>query len=395
MTISTTGTLHIREEVHIVGMIPSLKRSQILSLRFSFYQLITAVFILASQSGYAQSGDPTPLLLKKSVSKQNISLLQKSAAQNSEQTFRILAIRAEFQTDDSQFTTGDGTFDYSADTEAVVDPPPHDRIYFLDQLEALKRYYNRVSNSMASITYDLYPAGDREAYTLPNLMEYYNPNSTDDELNQRLGELVRDAVERADADPLVDFSLYNAVIIFHAGVGADFAFNSEEFDPTPFDIPSAFLNLNDLRSSVGNDQAGYLGIQVDGGAVHVTSAIILPETESKQGIELGLNGIAAHQFGHYFGLPPLFNTVNGRTGIGKWGVMDIGFGNLDGVVPPEPSAWSKVFLGWETPVVVMQGTGLTAVPPEAVSGTKIYKVPISPQNIFSLKTGSRISPETT
>ncbi len=385
MTISTTGIVYIREEIHIVRMILSLKKSQNLSFRFLFYQLITAVLILVSQSGYAQSGDPVPLLLKKSVSKQNISLLQKSAAQNGEQTFHILAIRAEFQADDSQFTTGDGTFDYSVETEAVVDPPPHDRVYFLDQLEALKRYYNRVSNGMASIKYDLYPAGDREAYTLPNLMEYYNPNTTDDELNQRLGELVRDAVERADADPLIDFSLYNAVIIFHAGVGADFAFNSEEFDPTPFDIPSAFLNLNDLRSSVGNDQNGYLGIQVDGGAVHVTNAIILPETESKQGIELGLNGIAAHQFGHYFGLPPLFNTVNGRTGIGKWGVMDIGFGNLDGVVPPEPSAWSKVFLGWETPVVVTQGSELTVVPPEAVSGTKIYKVPISPTEYFLIE----------
>ena len=375
-----------RDRMHRTIMIVIPKRPDLKSAFMCLMVFISAVSpLLVHQNSSAQTGTIIPVLPKKSGNFLNTpsSSGQKLAA--GEQSFHVLAIRVEFQPDNSGLTTGDGTFDYSSGTETLVDPPPHGRQYFLDHLDALKRYFERVSNGIASITFDLFPEGGQEAYTLPNPMDYYNPNTTDEELSRGLGELVRDGIELADVDPFIDFSLYNAFIVYHAGVGADFALDSPELDPTPNDIPSAFLNLEDLRAALGGGQTGYQGISVDGGAVHVTSAVILPETEAKQGVELGLNGITAHQFGHYFGLPSLFNTVSGRTAIGKWGLMDIGFGNLSGRVPPEPCAWSKVFLGWETPVVVNEGDGLTVVPPEANGGTTIYKVPISPTEYFLIE----------
>jgi M6 family metalloprotease-like protein len=367
-------------------MIVFRKRSYVKSAFIYLLVSISAVSVLlVHQNSSAQTNTFIPVLQKKSG---NYQTIPSSSGQNfvtGDQSLHILTLRVEFQLDSSNLTTGDGTFDYSTGTETLVDPPPHGIQYFSDHLNALKRYYERVSNGIASITFDLFPEGDQEAYTLPNPMGYYNPNTTEEELNWRLGELVRDAIELADVDPFIDFSLYNAFIIYHAGAGADFAFDAPGLDPTPSDIPSAFLNLEDLRTALGGGQSGYRGISVDGGAEYVTSAVILPETESKQGFELGLNGITAHQFGHYFGLPSLFNTVSGRTAIGKWGVMDIGFGNFGGLVPPEPSAWSKVFLGWETPVVVYEGSGLTVVPPEENGGTKIYKIPISPTEYYLIE----------
>ncbi|MFC1477184.1 hypothetical protein ACFL6L_01840 [candidate division KSB1 bacterium] len=294
-------------------------------------------------------------------------------------TIRIAAIRVDFQADDNQLTTGDGKFDYSENTEAIVDPPPHDRTYFLDQLEALKRYYSRVSNGLLTLEYDLFPSGQREAYSLSREMAYYNPNTTEDEIDIRLSELLRDAVMLADAD--IDFSQFDAVIVFHAGVGSDYLLEDAALDPTPHDLPSVHLSLRHLQETLGLQE----GISVENGAVFVTSGTILPETESKRDIEIGLFGIMAHQFGHELGLPSLFNTESGRPAIGKFGLMGVGFTNVDGVLPAEPCAWSKVYMGWEDPVIVTQGNNLPVSASQTTGGTRIYKVPITPTEYYLIE----------
>lgn len=346
--------------------------------------IIIALLIFAPMRVSAQKSSVYPVLPQK---KQLTSFSLNSpvnSRKTSNQSFRVLAIRVEFKEDNNPLTSGSGKFDYSTDTGDTVDSPPHNRRYFLDHIEALKRYYTRVSNGKVDITYDLFPAGEQAAYTLPEEMAYYNPITTEEQLDMRLSELLRDAVESADADPAVDFSLYNTIIIFHAGVGADFALEDPALNPTPHDLPSVYLDLKHLRRTIGNNIEDYPGIPVDGGE-YVTSAVILPETESKRGVQIGLNGIAAHQFGHYLGLPPLFNTASGRSAIGKWGLMCVGFANLNGVVPAEPCAWSKVFLEWEVPVEVQNGTNLTVVPSKAANGTKIYKIPITPTEYFLIE----------
>lgn len=69
-------------------------------------------------------------------------------------------------------------------------------------------------------------------------------------------------------------------------------------------------------------------------------------------------GVFAHEFGHAFGLPDLYDTdtSNGSSaGIGNWGLMASGSWGGDNNSPERPShmgAWSKEYLGWVNPTTV-------------------------------------------
>ena len=57
-------------------------------------------------------------------------------------------------------------------------------------------------------------------------------------------------------------------------------------------------------------------------------------------VQIGLTGTLALLVGYALGLPPLFDTDLGNTGVGQFGLMDVGSGNGQGVVPAPPSAQS-------------------------------------------------------
>ncbi len=341
----------------------------------SFFIVLFLPFSLLAQTTGTVPKLKTGSYLKGS----DVSLIAKADV-ISEGIIRIAAVRVDFIEDENNRTTGNGKFDYSSDQATVVDPAPHDKSYFLDQLEALKRYYSRVSGGKLDIEYDVYPAGEQDSYSLGQQMDYYNPDTDEQELDLRLSELLRDAVVLADPD--IDFSAYDAVIVFHAGVGSDFLLEDVALDPTPHDIPSVHLGLRHLCTTLGGSDPAYQGISVENGGVFITSGTILPETETKRETEIGLLGIMAHQFGHELGLPSLFNTGNGRPAIGKWGLMGVGFANFNSVIPAEPSAWSKVYMGWETPEIVTSGSNLPVHASMSNSGTKIYKIPVTPYEYF-------------
>src|SRR4030067_456202 len=63
-------------------------------------------------------------------------------------------------------------------------------------------------------------------------------------------------------------------------------------------------------------------------------------------------GVVAHEFGHYLGLPDLYDTDSSSLGVGEWDVMGSGSwnGNPRGTSPSHFSAWSKEKLGWLTPI---------------------------------------------
>ena len=295
-------------------------------------------------------------------------------------TLKVLAIRVEFQVDNEPTTTGDGTFDLTIDNEPFrIDPTPHDRSYFQDHLLFLSNYYFAVSNGELMVEGDVFPIGQNDAYQLPNQMNFYNPNSTEDAINTGLATLVRDAITAADADPAIRFADYDSYMIFHAGVGRDIDVGLDE---TPQDIPSLFVTPEFLSTYLG-----IAGIDVDGGATTVNSAIILPETESQEGIELGLNGIIVSNFGSQLGWLDLFSPETGRSGVGRFGVMDAGLFNGDGLLPSLPMAWTRVEAGWETPEVILQAQQDEFTIHQAASpnGTRIYQVPINASEYFLLE----------
>ena len=303
---------------------------------------------------------------------------------SSPDSLKLLAIRVEFELDNNRNTTGNGKFDLSDTTDYVYNPPPHNRQYFENQLLALADYFANVSHNKLILTGEVFPKELNNAYQLPHKMSYYNPNTTDEELNQRLAELFRDSFMAADSSDTIDFSNYDCFIVFHAGVGADITF---DWDTTPNDIPSVFLNFQDFKNALGQENPDFNGIHVTNNIIR--DGIILPETENQEDENFALLGIAAIMFGHQLGLPNLYDTDTGRPGIGIFGLMDQGFGNYRGLMPAQPCAWSKVFLGWEQPIEISAGSNIKVAAALANNENKIYKIPINAREYFLIENRQR------
>jgi type 1 fimbria pilin len=141
---------------------------------------------------------------------------------------RICALRISFLPDDDETTTGTGQFlttvvDHPCD-EFVVDPAPHNRAYFQDHIRSLANYYQTVSDGKVNIdtlNSTVFPLTDDSSFQVGHAMAYYHPFLVEDSVDLRLSELLVDAVQAAD--PVVDFSQFDLVVVFHAGVGQDFA----------------------------------------------------------------------------------------------------------------------------------------------------------------------------
>ena len=329
---------------------------------------------------------PTALLRTSAALSRTVLPLQDSV--------RILAVMVQFQTDDDDQTSGDGTFQTQY-VSGLLDPPPHDRSYFTNKLTFLQNYFRKVSNGQVTVTGTVLP----QVVTLPHVMEYYAP-AANDGTNKWLALLAMDSWHAVDSiSPGFDFSKYDAFTVFHAGVGKDLNLVAElGYDPTPYDIPSLYLGLQAFRDGLG-DQS-FNGIPVDSGAFKITNTIIMPETETRVIVESGfndtlklaMNGLAAASLGSYLGLPDLFNTTAGLAGIGQFGLMDIAsIFAYGGIFPPEPSAWEKIYLGWVKPIVVTS-SGTITLPAVSLTTTgqdSIYKIPISGTEYFLVENRNR------
>lgn len=75
--------------------------------------------------------------------------------------------------------------------------------------------------------------------------------------------------------------------------------------------------------------------------------------------EDGRLGVFSHEFGHFIGLPDLYDTSYRSKGVGEWCLMAGGSWLGDGNRPARLSAWCLSRLGWVTPQVVPPSTGRT------------------------------------
>ena len=142
----------------------------------------------------------------------------------------ICGIRVSFLEDDLASTTGNGKFlieSQGIDCEIyTIDGPSHDRSYFESQLAALNTYFNSVSYGKFGIDLegsDIYPLEQNSSYLLDQYMNYYNPYNEYELQEKRLTELFKDASEKAYSQDQIDFSNYDVVVVFHAGIGQDFS----------------------------------------------------------------------------------------------------------------------------------------------------------------------------
>ena len=285
-------------------------------------------------------------------------------------SLRVCAIRVAFQEDDFASTTGNGKFLLETDgidcDTYTLDPPPHDRGYFESQLLAVHSYFDAVSYGKFGINLEgshVYPAGVNESYTLSQPMNYYNSYNEYDIQEKRLTELFRDAVTEAYAMDQINFSSYDLVVVFHAGIGQDFSLPF--LDPTPEDIPSTYVDQAMIQDHLGVSSIPFNGSEIEHG-------ILLPESQNHllfdiaesmfSGVsepceyQYGLTGTFALMIGFAVGLPPLWNIETGESGIGIFGLMDQGSNNGRGIAPSPPTPWTRMYAGWESPTYADFGT---------------------------------------
>lgn len=308
-------------------------------------------------------------------------------------TLRVVAVMVQFVPDSSELTSGNGQFDFSA-PQRIIDSPPHDSAYFADHFLFVQNYFRKASNGKQNVTATILGG----VLTLPHQMRYYSPEGT---TNLPLANLAVDAWHMADSlYPTFPFQNYDLFVVFHAGSGKDVDLRgSLGYDPTPYDLPSLYFNLDGFRQVLGNS---FNGISLPNHpAFTITNSAILPETENRfiPGIggdvllQLSINGLMVADIGSHLGLPDLFDTKTGRTAIGRFGLMDgQAIFSFSGLFPPEPSAWEKIYLGWTTPIVVPSGNSALRIP--AVSLTTagndtIYKIPISAKEYFLVENRNR------
>jgi M6 family metalloprotease-like protein len=181
------------------------------------------------------------------------------------------------------------------------------------------------------------------------------------------------------ADPIVDYGLFDsdgpdgipnsgdddgyvdACLIFHSGLGGHDTYNPSDVWPHAWSIEPP-IETNDPRTG--------------GGFILVEEYCMQPEVNLNAAGDDTLDsclGVVAHEYGHLLGLPDLYDGSHQTWGIGYWGLMGYGsFGALR-TGPYHLSAWSKVALGWVTPIVVTENMLDTTIPPVETEPV-IYKV---------------------
>lgn len=293
---------------------------------------------------------------------------------------RILAIRVDFLPDELATTSGDGSFEsaFRFAQPWAIDPLPHDSLYFDSQLRFLADYYRQVSGDSLRLSWEIWPRGAQAAYRLPRPMWHYNWNENAGRTDEQLAELFRDSWALADQDPGLTVRdgqgrpRFDAFVVFHAGVGQDFG-----EDATPHDIPSAFLSASLDATPTAHECS--LRDGEDGLPLILTQGLILPEGENHEEFEHGLAGLLVLQFGHQLGLPNLYNSQDGSSVIGKWGLMDQGSANFRGLLPARPDAWTRLMKGWDVAETLdsPRDTVWVAAPGRAPGRPSVLKIPLT------------------
>ena len=290
---------------------------------------------------------------------------------------------------DDPLTTGRGNFldeeisQYSIGDTLLcsgfkVDSPPHDSIYFRNQISAVINYYNSVSNGNIDLNYSVLKTTFE--VSLPMRDYATNDEMLADFFNESITLAKDDIVETGlDLDDIL-------LVIFHAGMGQDFSVPF--IDPTSHDLKSAYVDDemfdgNYIEISGKKITRGLILPETQNMLYYDVAQDIFPETYDLCDIQVGLTGTFALLMGYALELPPLFNTESGMAGVGVFGLMDHGSNNGRGVIPAPPTAWTRINQGWADSTIIEQSGTYTINSRD--EREEIYGIKISSNEYFLIE----------
>ncbi|HSG27765.1 MAG TPA: immune inhibitor A domain-containing protein, partial [Candidatus Krumholzibacterium sp.] len=193
----------------------------------------------------------------------------------------------------------------------------------------MSEYWDEVSFSNLAVTGDVMgwvPLDGTEIYYTG---DFYDNGTTIGVSNT--DEMIEEIV--AGLDPTVDFGLYDndgpdgipnsgdddgfvdIIVIVHPTAGAEC--NNDPYHMVSHSAEYSMWNAEGLPLSTQDPSA-------NGGFILVDEYNMAPAVSCDGGlIEIG---VFCHEFGHFLGLPDLYDTF-GRSGIGYWGLMGTGAWN--------------------------------------------------------------------
>ncbi|PMQ01721.1 MAG: protease [Dictyoglomus sp. NZ13-RE01] len=213
---------------------------------------------------------------------------------------------------------------------------------------SVKEFYLENSYNQFNVTATVLPW-----YTAQNTYTYYI-NDGNYGFNGGVFVLVKEVLQHA-VDSGYDLRNYDVVFVIHSGQGA-------EWTGDPNDIWShastVYVNINEqkvpIRYSIEPEYMEDYDAQ--------GNPVIVPSTV----------GVFVHEMGHSFGdLPDLYDRDYSSYGLGRWSLMAGGSWNgpagpggyAIGGGPSHFDAWSKIQLGWVTPIIPTDNLTNVIIPP--------------------------------
>lgn len=255
-----------------------------------------------------------------------------------------------------------------SDTQPSHAKGDFDSAYFSGS-NSLATFYSE--QSRGAFTVSAGPQGVVNWVNVPRGHDYYGADDPNDpkikDVNK--GELPVHVVAALNAQGF-DFAPYDgngdcyvdALAIIYQGPGQHESGNTNDIWPSQ--VMASPIETNSACPS--------------GGKIYVSNLAMQPER--------GVNGALAsfstyaHEFGHALGLPDLYDTTYASQGAGNWSLMASGDSRDGDGKPIGFDAWSKLYLGWVTPVLVNGRLADVTVEPVLSSG-KVYQ--LLPGSVYS------------
>ncbi|MEZ4656716.1 MAG: immune inhibitor A [Caldilineaceae bacterium] len=134
--------------------------------------------------------------------------------------------------------------------------------------------------------------------------------------------------------------------------------------------------VNSLEATGYSLSAAGAPVYVSSGGQAFDNFTFCPDQEGSNPGALAYIGICVHEHGHSLGLPDLYDFSYLTSGVGRYDVMSYGaYGVTSGVRPFHFGAFSKAFLGWVQPTLVLSDTTVIALPPVESAPELVKLVP--------------------